>query len=174
MIFLFNRLVLFPQRLLFPQPLLYVLSNNIEGYPLNLPAGESPKRSCPMLTSSGFRKDLKIHCLKMVIKRKSRVDLEGLHNRKARAVRVAEFLIFEFEKQFPGPFFVFPSHGNKSRQSAVFHPSTEVARRSLFLPASFVSSLSFPLQSALFVQPSTFADPPFNFPVSSLEALSQD
>ena len=64
----------------------------------------------------------------MSIKRESRIDLKGLHDRKARAVRVAEILIFELKKEFPSPFFVFPLHGDKGCQSAVFQPCAEVAR----------------------------------------------
>ena len=61
----------------------------------------------------------------MSIKRESGIDLKGLHDRKTRAVRVAEFLIFEFKKEFPSPFFVFPLHGNKGSQSTVFQPSAK-------------------------------------------------
>lgn len=82
----------------------------------------------PMQALQALREDLKIHCPEMVIERESGIDLEGLHDGKARAVRVAEFLIFEFEKEFPCLFFVFPPHGHNRCKAAVLQPSAEVAR----------------------------------------------
>src|SRR3989304_4808662 len=69
---------------------------------------------------------LKFHYHKMAVKSKSGIYLQSFHYRKARAVRITEILIFEFQKNLPCLLFVFIFYGNNAHKSTILKPLPKI------------------------------------------------